>query len=758
MKKLLFLVFFPFTLLSQSVDHWETVVFESEFWKYYVGISEPDSNWRTISYDDSLWQNGQGGFGYGDGDDSTIINPTISLYLRNEFSIIDTSEIGSLVLDIDFDDAFVAYLNDVEIARSNIGIYGDHPAYNQVANTYKEAQMYQGGSPDQFIIDPQLIDTILKQGVNVLSVQIHNQDISSSDLTARVFISLGITSTNLNYSSPHSWFNPPLIFTSSNLPIVMINTNNQNILDSARIICDMGIIDNGFGNLNSINDTFNDYNGKISIEYRGSSSQSFPKKSYGFETQDSLGNNNNVSLLGMPIENDWILYAPYTDKSLMRNFLTFDLGRKMGNYCSRTIYCELVINGDYQGVYILMEKIKRDKNRVDIAALDSDDLNGDSLTGGYIVKIDKFTGSGGSNWQSNFPNLGGGSIFIQYHYPEGPALHPIQKNYIENFVDSFENALSGPNFNDTLIGYSKYIDVNSFIDLYIINELSRNIDGYRLSTYMYKDRDDNAGKLTMGPFWDYNLAFGNANFCNGGLTNGWEVDDGGQGCAWNNPFWFERLLEDSNYVNKLKCRWEYLRANSFHKDSIFNFIDSVVFYLEDASDRNFQKWDILDTYVWPNFYVGNTYQDEIGFLKNWIEFRLVWIDNNLLGNCYGITGCTDPIACNFNQFANYDDGSCIYDSYSYDTLVSNSSISWNGIVLYVSGDYSIILTNSIGCDSITNINFTLDITSSYNYYDFDKRSVVKITDVLGKEVLFKLNKTLFFHFDDGRIEKRIIIK
>ena len=329
----------------------------------------------------------------------------------------------------------------------------------------------------------------------------------------------------------------------------------------------------------------------------------------------------------------------------------------------------------------------------------SDDLNGDSLTGGYIVKIDKFTGSGGASWLSNFPNLGGGSTFIQYHYPEGAALHPLQKNYIENFVDSFEYALASPNFNDSLIGYSKYIDVNSFIDLYIINELSRNIDGYRLSTYMYKDRDDNGGKLTMGPLWDYNLAFGNANFCNGGITSGWEIDDGGQGCAWNNPFWFERLLDDTNYVNKLKCRWEYLRDNSFHEDSIFNFIDSTALYIDHASQRNFQKWDILGTYVWPNYYVGNTYQDEINFLKNWIGDRLVWIDTNLLGNCYGIVGCTDPNACNFNQFANYDDGSCIYDSYSYDTLVSNSNINWNGIVLYVSGDYSIVLTNSLGCDS-----------------------------------------------------------
>ena len=97
----------------------------------------------------------------------------------------------------------------------------------------------------------------------------------------------------------------------------------------------------------------------------------------------------------MPIENDWILYAPYSDKALMRNFLTFDLGRKMGHYSPRTVYCELVINGDYKGIYILMEKIKRDNDRVDIAKLDSDDLAGDSLTGGYIIKIDKYTGTGG---------------------------------------------------------------------------------------------------------------------------------------------------------------------------------------------------------------------------------------------------------------------------------------------------------------------------------------------------------------------------
>ena len=545
------------------------------------------------------------------------------------------------------------------------------------------------------------------------------------------------------------------ILTTSNLPIVVINTLGQNIMDDPRIVCDMGIIDNGFGNINSINDPYNDYNGKISIEYRGSSSQSFPKKPYALETQDAIGNNNNVSLLGMPVENDWILYAPYSDKSLMRNFLTFDLGRKMGNYSPRTVYCELVVNGDYKGIYILMEKIKRDNDRVDIAKLDSDDLAGDSLTGGYIIKVDKYTGTGGSDWLSDFPNIGGGSLYIQYHYPEASVMLPQQLDYIEHFMDSFEYALDGPNFADSLIGYSKYIDVNSFIDFYIVNELAKDIDAYRLSSYLYKDRDDNGGKLTMGPLWDFNLAYGNADYCSGGIPTGWEVNSG---CGGNNPFWFERLLDDTTYQNKLKCRWEYLRERSFHQDSIFNFIDSISLYLNDAQQRNFQRWNILGTYVWPNYYVGNTYQDELTFFKTWIGDRLVWIDNNLGGNCYEILGCTDPLACNYDILANTNDGSCHYNSSSYDTLVSNISISWNGIILTASGDYSVILYSSVGCDSIINLNFIFDPASAINYNSTNQKTLIKITDILGRETNGTRNKFLFYIFDDGTVERKIILE
>ena len=744
---------FPCLLFSQSINHWETAVLEGDYWRYLEGTYEPDSNWRKINFNDSTWLQGPGGIGYGDGDDTTIINPVNSLYLRRTFTIIDTADIVAGVLNIDYDDAFVAYLNNVEIARANVGVVGDNPPFNQTSDSLHEAQMYQGGNPDQFVINNQVLKSVILPGNNVLSVQIHNENITSSDLTARVFLSFGIATNSSNYNTTPFWFQPPLIFTSSNLPIVVINTLGQTIVDDPRIVCDMGIIDNGFGNINSINDTFNDYNGKISIEFRGSSSLYFDKKSYSLETQDTLGNNNNVSLLGMPVENDWILYAPYSDKSLMRNFLTYDLGRKMGNYSPRTVYCELIVNGDYKGIYILTEKIKRDNDRIDIAKLDVDDLAGDSLTGGYILKIDR-TSPGGSYWTSNFPNIGGNSLDIQYFYPDPSVMLPEQLDYIESFVDSFEYALSGPNFTDTLIGYNKYIDVNSFIDLYIINEFSKNIDGYRLSTYMYKDRDDNGGKLTMGPFWDYNLAFGNADYCDAGITSGWEVNTG---CGYNNPFWFERLLDDTTYQNKLKCRWDYLRQRSFHLDSVFSFIDSMAIYLNDAQQRNFQKWDILGNYVWPNYYVGNTYQDEIQFLKTWIGGRLMWIDSNIQGNCYVVLGCIDPLACNYNPLANTNDGSCNYSSSSYDTLISNISINWNGLILNTSGDYSITLFNSVGCDSIVNLNFTFNTVSAIDN-NRNQKTLTKVTDILGRETNAIRNKFLLYKFDDGSVEKKIVLQ
>ncbi|PJB14215.1 MAG: spore coat protein CotH [Flavobacteriales bacterium CG_4_9_14_3_um_filter_32_8] len=449
---------------------------------------------------------------------------------------------------------------------------------------------------------------------------------------------------------------PNLNFSSSNLPIVVINTNGQTIQDNARITVDMGIIYNAFGARNFLTDPFNEYNGKITIEYRGSSSQMFPKKPYSIETVDALGNNNNVAIMDMPSENDWVLYAPYSDKSLIRNVLTYHLGENLGRYAPRTKLCELIIDNNYQGVYVFMEKIKRDKNRVDIAKLDSNDLAGDSLTGGYIVKIDKPTSGFGYDWSSPIlpPNAGGQVINYQFDYPDQNEILPAQANYIQTYITDFENALNGPNFKDTLLGYRNYIDVLSFIDFFIINELTRNVDGYRLSTFLYKDKDSKGGKINMGPLWDFNLAFGNANYCDGSFINGWAVDFNYvcSGDSWLNPFWWERLSQDTTYNNQLRCRWENLRLNQLHLDTILNYIDTMALYLDESQQRNFIQWPILGTYVWPNDYIGMTYTSEINYLKNWITNRIAWIDANIPGNCYNV-GVDELVAENpFSVYPN----------------------------------------------------------------------------------------------------------
>jgi hypothetical protein len=247
----------------------------------------------------------------------------------------------------------------------------------------------------------------------------------------------------------------------STLPLVQITTDTP-ILDDPRIVANMKVT-NLPGGLNTLVDEPNEYNGQITIEIRGSSSQFFPKQSYALETQDSTGANNNVPLMGMPSENDWILHGPYSDKSLMRNALIYEMGTAIGQYTTRRRYCELYINGDYRGVYMFMENIKRDDDRVDIATLLPTDTAGNEVTGGYIMKVDRIQGDYEGGWNSPYSKLGGEVQPIQMHKPEADDLHPLQLAYIEDHFTEFEHALAGPNFADPVLGYAPYIDAESFV-------------------------------------------------------------------------------------------------------------------------------------------------------------------------------------------------------------------------------------------------------------------------------------------------------
>ena len=623
------------TFSHAQVDHWETVVYETDTWRYLIPSSAVSSSWNTLGYNDASWSTGQGGFGYGDGDDNTTFNATVSCYQRKTFTITDLSAIDQAIFNIDYDDAFVAYLNGVEITRDNISSAGQ-PSWNQTSDGLHEAQMYQGGYPLQFVISSSFLASNLVNGTNVLCVQAHNQSSNSSDMSSRVFLSLGINNTSNDYGPTPPWFVPPFVFFSSDLPIVVINTfGGAPIPNDPKIDAIMGIIYNGEGVMNSLTDPYSEYEGNIGIEIRGSSSSGFPKKQWGLETRDPSGIKMDVSIFDMAYDNDWVLQAPYSDKSLMRNVLTYKMGWDTDHYAPRTKYCEVMLNGEYQGVYVFMEKIKRKDGKVGIDDVLPQDIADNELTGDYIFKVDKTTAGGQIAWTSPYPAYSSGSdIDIQLHDPELDSLVPVQLSYLENTVTAFETALISPNFDDPTQGYDPYIDRESFIDFILVNEFGKNVDGYRISTYLHKRRLSEGGKIVAGPLWDFNLAFGNANYCEGGETDGWEIYFNTYcGGGLNNPFWFERLLQDPNFANEMNCRWRDLRAGKWHTDSLMDYIDGQAAILDQAQSRNYQKWPVLGTYLWPNNFVGNSYAEEIFYLKTWITLRATWMDANMFGAC-----------------------------------------------------------------------------------------------------------------------------
>lgn len=666
-----------FCLQAQNIDHWEALVLPEQVdWRYHVPTSEPAATWTTVGFDDSSWSTGPGGFGYGDGDDNTTLSAGISVYLRKTFTVTDIAAIEDLRFFMDYDDGFVAHLNGVEFARSSTLSNGGTPVpYDEATTGEHEAVMYQGNLPEEFA-DPM---ASLQQGQNVLSIQVHNWSANSSDMSAIPFLLAGINSSNYDYSSTPPWFVPDFALVT-NLPMVIINTGGVEIPDDFRILAEFGIIDNGPGMLNSYDDPWNEYNGIINIEQRGSTSGGFPKKSYAFETQDAQSNPFNASFLSLPTENDWVLYAPYSDKSLMRNVLAYDLAMEMGITSSRTRWCEVVIDGNYKGIYVMMEQIKWDENRVDVPEMDVNDNTGDDLTGGYIVKVDKATGGGvAADWDSNIQSYNGQpkDYGFQYDYPKRDVITPQQENYIQSFINDMETALAGPMIGDPSTGYRKYLDIPSMIDYFLILEFTREVDAYRLSTYMAKQRDSRGGKLFMGPLWDQNLGFGNADYCDGASTSGWAF----QNCVVEDiPFWWEALLADAEFLELVQCRWLELRQHTLEDSKILQQIDDEVAELDTAVNRNFERWPILGQYVWPNSYVGNTHAEEITFLKNWMMDRLEWIDNNI-GNPLGT--CSSDLAqdivvseINYNDGVNYptDDWFELHNTGSQDIDLSFSTI------------------------------------------------------------------------------------
>ena len=484
----------------------------------------------------------------------------------------------------------------------------------------------------------------------------------------------------------------PFIFYSSDLPIVKFTTINNPIGDEPKVPVLMQIIDNGPGVRNDPSQTTYAYEGLILTEWQGYTGPYYPKKNYDFELIDTLGNDIETSILGMPRENDWIFKAEYLDHTLLKNSITYEMARRMGGYAPRTRPCEIILDGDYIGLYVLTEIVKRDANRVDIAKLSSSDTSGLDLTGGYIIEMNINNVPG--DWNSPYLPINSATcqapVEFKHVYPKSENILPQQRDYIRTYVDSMENALLAPGFADQDTGYRKFLDVDAFIDFLIVNEFSVNYDSYGRSTYLVKEKDTDGGKLKCGPPWDYDRAMS------------YEYPESAQGWVWEIthpywpfPFWWSRMWEDSNYRKQLACRWIMLRQNTLQTEAFMGVIDSLAAQIDEAQERNFRVWNDLGIM---------TYHENIDSLKSYLVHRLNWIDAALSAEQVGIPGLylpADTVLCAGSVF---DAGAFIGQQYNYnwqpgpDTAV---------ISFPQDGLYNLLITDPYGCYTKKSMNVVL---------------------------------------------------
>ncbi len=470
----------------------------------------------------------------------------------------------------------------------------------------------------------------------------------------------------------------------SNLPLMVFDSYGQNVhRQTTRLVPTMGVfIDPGDDGRASLLDD-PDFAGRSGLRIRGQSSEGWAKKQYAVELWDQETadtrpiyardvKDKDVSFFGLPAGSDWVLNGPYSDKTQLNNYLTFNWYRDLGLYAPRARLVEVFVNmgddkldlsEDYRGTYVLLEKIKIGDDRVDIVSLQPGDVQEPEITGGYIWKKDK----AGANDRPFRTSRGQELRLVEpSDIPRGEDLQPgyvapEQKEWLKNYIDEFEEALYGPNFADPKEGYAKYIDIPSWADTWLMVELTKNIDGFRLSTYYHKDR---GGKIKQGPAWDYNLSLGNGNYLKGAYPEGWYKD----GLDSNTyPYW-DRLFEDPNFEQAVADRWQELRRTILTKEKVMADIDAAVALLSDGNPnlekpaagepsnpiaRNFDRWSSgsygTGIYHWPNCFFGqgdcprsplppantpngrpNSYDDYIYIMKWFLDERLEWMDSQFV--------------------------------------------------------------------------------------------------------------------------------
>lgn len=583
-------------------------------YRYSVGAADVPAEWKSAEFDDSQWLLGRKTIGFGDDDDTTVIEQFTSVFLRFPFQVNSLDSVREAVIAADYDDGFVAYINGHEVLRKFMGAEGSPVTYSQLADRSRNAvsdeyNMNRYG----YYLDTALLRSSLRVGSNVLAVEVHNDSIAGSDLSFSCQM-YNRTATQFSPYDPAWCAIKRINLDSTRLPIVVISTLSERGNYGERQPIDFKVIYRN-GAFNKLTDPATVYKDHATYEIRGQSSSDWAKKSYNIELKDQLGATQDSPLLGMASHNDWVLAANYTDRSLIRNMLTYTLARRSNTTAPDSRFVELVMDGDYMGVYQLIAKPRRDKNRINVEK--QEPFQTEHITGGYIFKFDK-----PGNTYEAFKSLSGISLFAVY--PEYREMSSEQKTYIKAYWDSIFVSQQDKYLLDPVRGYRNFIDVDSYLDFTIFNELCRNSDGFRFSTYMYKPAN---GKMHFGPLWDFDLTYGNSSAQGGSSTSGWLHSQG-----TNNVSMQKSFFKDTVLVNQFRARYQTLRQGMLSDAYLLGLADSLAGNLSVAAARNYEAWP-YNGYPMLSW-VGNPTssidaESDLANLKKWTSARLKWMDDNI---------------------------------------------------------------------------------------------------------------------------------
>lgn len=335
----------------------------------------------------------------------------------------------------------------------------------------------------------------------------------------------------------------------------------------------------------------------MKIKGRGNSTWGMAKKPYKIKLDKAS------SVMGMPSDKEWVLLANYSDKTLLRNMLALELGKRLGlAWSPRTQIVEVNLNGADLGTYVLTEQIKVSVSRVNVVNSDPTDVSG-----GYLLELDQRRDE-----DQRFET----TRTVPYTIKEPEAGTLAQIDYIKNYIQQAEDVLNSNGFADPVEGYAKYVDVDSFINWYLINEIFKNVDSANFSSiYLHKAAGE---KLKMGPLWDFDLGAGNMDYGDPEFPEGWWIRSGSP--------WFNKMFQDPVFAAKVKTRWNALKGQRADLDAILKYIDRVAYSLQISQAKNFLIWDILKMYVWPNRIVTGSYDGEVATMKEWLTTRMKWMD------------------------------------------------------------------------------------------------------------------------------------